>query len=118
LAVLARRDVRTGPVWGCGYARPAPRAQYTASSFAQPLVEFFSILRQRRVIRRPEGDFPTGAGLATEAPDVIAAHGWRPVFSGVEGLLLKLHRLQTGSIHLYILYIAITLIGLLVWRLR
>jgi formate hydrogenlyase subunit 3/multisubunit Na+/H+ antiporter MnhD subunit len=118
LAVLARRDVRTGPVWGCGYARPAPRAQYTASSFAQPLVEFFSILRQRRVIRRPEGDFPTGAGLTTEAPDVIAAHGWRPVFSGVEGLLLKLHRLQTGSIHLYILYIAITLIGLLVWRLR
>jgi len=117
-AALARREVRAAPTWGCGYARPSPRMQYTASSFAQPLVEFFSILRQRRVIRRPEGDFPVGAELATETPDFIAVRGWRPAFTGVGWLLLKAHRLQTGSVHLYILYIALTLIGLLVWRLR
>ena len=118
MAVLARRELRKGLTWDCGFARPTPRMQYTASSFTQPLVEFFTVLRQRRQFARPQGFFPTEASLATETPDTVLSKGWRPVFRGVGWVLFKLHRLQTGSIHLYILYIALTLITLLIWRLR
>ena len=49
---LARRrremDDRV-PTWDCGYAMPAPRMQYSASSFAERLVGLFSFVLRPRV---------------------------------------------------------------------
>ena len=118
MTLLAGRELRRGLTWDCGFARPTSRMQYTASSFTQPLVEFFTVLRQRREFVRPQGLFPAEASLATATTDTLVSNGWRPAFRGVGWVLFKLHRLQTGSIHLYILYIALTLIALLIWRLR
>ena len=65
LAVLARRlllrgrTVTAAPTWGCGYAAPSPRMQYTASSFAQPLVDLFRpVLRTEATGTLPSGAFP------------------------------------------------------------
>ena len=42
---LGRPDLtRRAVTWDCGYAKPTARMQYTASSFAQPIVNFFKPL--------------------------------------------------------------------------
>ena len=59
-SLLAGRRVEQSVTWGCGYAQPTPRIQYTASSFAQPLTDLFRpLLGTRKRILRPRGFFPT-----------------------------------------------------------
>jgi hypothetical protein len=55
--------------------------------------------------------------LHTEAPDVFRERLFAPLFSAVRWVALRLHRLQEGRIQLYVLYIAMTLLVLLVWKL-
>ncbi|NNN07547.1 MAG: oxidoreductase, partial [Elusimicrobia bacterium] len=50
---LRDRAVETGPTWGCGFSRPSPAMQYTASSYAQPLALVFSGLLAREVSAQP-----------------------------------------------------------------
>jgi len=42
---------------------------------------------------------------------------YRPLFAGVDCALARLRWLQHGNVHLYVLYIALTLLVLLVWKL-
>ena len=58
------------PTWGCGYAGPLRRAQYTASSFGQPLVQALSgILAVRASLRRPESTFAGAPTAEVVVPD-------------------------------------------------
>lgn len=116
--LLAGREVREGVTWDCGYARPAPRMQYTASSFAQPLTDLFGLfLKTRRRFSPPEGLFPAGAFLATETPDAWHERLYRPAFAAIGWGLSQLRWLQHGRVQLYVLYIGVVLLFLLVWKL-
>ena len=115
---LARRPVSTNVTWDCGYAEPSSRMQYTASSFAQPLTDTFDLLLQtRRVLIAPHGLFPKEASFATETPDPYQEYIFRPFFRTDRRDLLLLRPLQQGQVQLYILYIAVTLLLLLLWQL-
>jgi hydrogenase-4 component B len=117
--LLAGREVSVSGTWDCGYIRPTERMQYTASSFAQPLTNMFGLLlRTRRCLDAPVGFFPERASLHTETDDVCRHSLFRPAFRGIEWLLLRLHWLQQGRVQFYILYMAVTLLFLLVWNLR
>ena len=50
-ASLRGQIVRHEPTWGCAYDTPTPRMQYTASSFAAPLLSVFGPLSGIRVER-------------------------------------------------------------------
>ncbi|MBF0476684.1 MAG: hypothetical protein HQK59_12820 [Deltaproteobacteria bacterium] len=116
--LLAGRKVELSGTWDCGYARPSARMQYTASSFAQPLMNMFGVLLQtHRSLERPEGFFPTRAGLHTDTGDIFRQNVYRPIFQGVERFLVWLHWLQQGRVQIYILYIAVTMLILLIWNL-
>jgi hydrogenase-4 component B len=92
--------------------------QYTASSFAQPLMKLFApLLHTRRTLAAPEGYFPRAASLTTTTPDAARIALYEPAFSGVGWVLARLRWLQHGRIQLYVLYIALTLLVLLVWKL-
>jgi formate hydrogenlyase subunit 3/multisubunit Na+/H+ antiporter MnhD subunit len=115
--LLAGRAVHSAVTWGCGYAKPSVRMQYTGSSFAQPITELLGLaLGMRRSIRPPKGAFPASASLETATPDFFGEGVYRPVFKGSEWGLAKLRWLQRGQIHIYVLYIALTLLVLLVWN--
>lgn len=117
--LLARRSVTAAGTWDCGYARPAVRMQYTGGSFAQPLTALFErVLRSRNRLGRPEGVFPKEASLATEVPDVCEQGIYGPVFRGVLQGLTWFRWLQQGKVQWYVLYIAVTLLALLIWKLR
>jgi len=87
LSRAASHDVGITPTittWGCGYARPTPRMQYTASSFASSLVTAFrSLLWPERVLVAPAGSFPAAARVETHAPDIAEHELFEPVFHGV-----------------------------------
>ena len=117
--LLADRPVQESVTWGCGYVRPTTRMQYTASSFAQPLTDLFrSLLGTKKKITLPQGLFPADAALKTETPDLSREEMYRPMFERGEAWLSQLRWLQHGNVQLYILYIAATLVALLVWKFR
>jgi len=123
LVVLRRLCLTTRPIsqavtWGCGYAAPTATMQYTASSFAQPLVKLFqSVLRTQSHEQAPAGYFPGSAYLASHTPDVATEHVFLPLFAKIRRGLEGLRWLQQGRVQLYLLYIFITLVVLLVWKL-
>jgi hydrogenase-4 component B len=116
--LLVNRKVEEGITWGCGYALPTARMQYTASSFAQPLTDLFKpLLGTKTNVSAPSGYFPSDAALKTETLDMFSEKIYRPVFTQIGAGLSRLRWLQQGNVQLYVLYIALTLLLLLVWKL-
>ncbi len=119
LRLLSGRTVREAGVWDCGYVKPTARMQYTASSFAQPIIDFFNVFQHgRKRFRPPQGYFPATAYFETETLDTSQEGVYRPIFETVGRMLSKLRVMQHGRIQLYVLYIVLTLIVLLFWKLR
>ncbi len=119
LRLLSGRDVRETVTWDCGYIAPTARMQYTASSFAQPIVDFFNVFQSGwKRLKPPQGYFPATASFRTEALDTSQERVYRPIFGAVENFLSKLRVMQHGRIQLYVLYIVLTLIFLFVWKLQ
>jgi hypothetical protein len=103
--------------WGCGFAAPTARMQYSGSSFAELLLQRFSwTMFTRRTAPRLEGPFPrAGARFASEVPDTVldlallpAARGWAWV--ATQARLLYLRRVQ-----FQMLLVLLTLIAVLAW---
>lgn len=107
----------TGPVWGCGYAAPTARMQYTASSFAATLVGMFRWVLLPRVKRsRDLPLFPGRAGYHGHVPDVVLDDVVLPAFR-LGGWIFSWFRVfQQGNIQMYVFYIFLALVLLLLWR--
>jgi formate hydrogenlyase subunit 3/multisubunit Na+/H+ antiporter MnhD subunit len=117
--LLRGRQVSSTVTWDCGYAAPSPRMQYTASSFAQPVMDLFRFfLRTTKHTKPLEAYFPASSHMDTETPDTWHEEMYRPLFAAARRLLSRLRVLQHGRIQIYVLYVVITLFVLLVWTLR
>jgi formate hydrogenlyase subunit 3/multisubunit Na+/H+ antiporter MnhD subunit len=104
--------------WDCGYSAPQARMQYTATSFVQPLVVFFKALLQIKEKAKPAlGLFPRQASLHSETTDLFERKVYTPLFKSLQHFLSRWHWLQHGRLQLYILYIALVLVILLMWKL-
>jgi hydrogenase-4 component B len=74
----------TTPTWGCGYTRPSPRMQYTASSFAWSLIQSFrQVLWPHRDVVAPTGPFAGRASLELHTPDMAEHDLFAPMVKGV-----------------------------------
>jgi len=102
--------------WGCGYARPSSRLQYTASGFGQPLVRVFdAIIAPRADERRPEGFLPTRTGRSSEVSDRVEDAFYIPLFRAVARRLESVRRTQDGRLNKYMLQIVAVLVVCLLW---
>lgn len=101
--------------WGCGYRFPAPRMQYTASSFADSLVQMLRFgLWSERHGGKVAGLFPKPASFASHTPDLVLDRALVPLFTRLAGLFHRLRRLiQNGFATIYLLYAALTVVVLL-----
>ncbi|NLF19333.1 MAG: hypothetical protein GX595_19060 [Lentisphaerae bacterium] len=116
--LLAGRPIGSSVTWDCGYAAPSARMQYTASSFAWPIVDLCRwVLRTALRRQTPSGTFPATASLESQARDVVLQALYRPIFLAADWCAERLRWVQQGQNQLYVLYIALTLLALLIWKL-
>lgn len=116
------RALRTGPAWDCGFPGSDPAAQYTASSFAQPVRRVFGDIVfgvRERVDMPPPGD-PRPARIKVTIVDYV----WQAVFARVGGWVDRvsttLNAIQFLTIRQYLglVFAALILLLLMVatWR--
>jgi hydrogenase-4 component B len=116
--MLSSRGIRMVGTWDCGYAKPDSRMQYTAASFAQPIADLFKLfLRNLKKNSPVKGIFPAQSAFHTDTSDISEKYMYQPLFNWVNSLFSKLQWLQQGRLQIYILYIALTLWILLIWKL-
>jgi len=113
----ARRMTTQQPTWGCGYAQPTPRMQYTSASFVQPLARVFQhLLSERTENGMRSAVFPGATHYARQATDLAMQRIYLPLRSLVLGVAGWLRIVQHGRVHAYLLYIVVTLLALLIWK--
>jgi hydrogenase-4 component B len=124
LALLRRllirtRSVRTAGTWDCGYAAPSQRMQYSGFSYVQTTASLLRrlVFAQRRFVP-PAGFFPRQSSFMIRLHDAFLFGFYEPLFRGMGWALGRLRWLQHGNVHLYVLYILITMLALLFWGLR
>ncbi len=105
-----------GPTWDCGYAKPSARMEYTGSAMIQGIADLFnSFLQLKRKVDEPKGLFPAQASFEWESPDGSERFFWAPVFRFVAGISDKVHKFQSGYLHIYILIMTVALIAMVIW---
>jgi hypothetical protein len=117
LALSARARGRTDAravTWDCGYARPAPTMAYTASSFAQILVDLHAwLLRPRSEDAVSREVFPPARRFHVSVPEHVLEGVLVPLWAGLRRTLLPLRAVQQGRVQQYLLYVLLTLCVLL-----
>ncbi|MGE0152245.1 MAG: hydrogenase 4 subunit B [Reyranellaceae bacterium] len=101
---LASRAVRRGPAWGCGFDDAGVTAQYTASSFAQPIRRVFGTFAFRareQVVMPAPGDIAP-ARFALSLRDLIWDSLYGPIAGRIGFAAEKLNRLQFLTIRRYL----------------
>lgn len=113
---LRRSTVTTGPTWDCGYAAPTARMQYTSSSFAELLVGLFSWALRPVTHGAPPTELTPGPShFESHVPDTVLEKVGRPAAAGVVEVFRWLRFLQPPGLNFYVLYVVVTLLGLMLW---
>jgi formate hydrogenlyase subunit 3/multisubunit Na+/H+ antiporter MnhD subunit len=105
-----RRSDRTAWTWGCGYPAPRPRMQYTASSFAAPLLAPYKVVSGLHVER-------TRSRFATHAADLVLDGVLVPVWHRLRAAAALLRPIQRSRLSLRLVYMEVVLIVLLLYLL-
>lgn len=114
--VVGRLRMRRAPTWGCGRFGQTGRMQYTATAFAEPLRRIFA------EIYRPTEDlsvdfhpdskyFVNSIEYRSVIRDRFRELLYDPVIARVRSISAKVRRIQAGSVHMYIAYLACALLG-------
>jgi len=117
LWIRSRSAPRDTTTWGCGYLFPAPRMQYTASSFADSLVRLFQFcLRSDRHGNVVSGLFPPPGRFSSHTPDAVLDLLLTPLFGNIGFVFRRLRAIfQNGEIAIYLSYVALSITALLVF---
>lgn len=106
----------SGPTWDCGYAKPSARMEYSGSAVVQSLADLFNgFLRIKRKVEPPQGLFPDKASFEWESPDGSERFFWGPLFRWTARISDRIHKFQSGYLHMYVLIMTAALIAMLVW---
>jgi formate hydrogenlyase subunit 3/multisubunit Na+/H+ antiporter MnhD subunit len=116
---LRAHSVRLAETWVCGYSNVSARMQYTASSFARPILMIFRAASMFKIkIMTPAQYFPAPMELSSSVKDASEHLFFRPVFYLIKMISRRLKWIQSGHTQNYILYILFLLVFLLIWKLR
>ncbi len=112
--LMKRRYYKT---WGCGI-NLAPRMEYTATAFVQPIKRVFGTIYQPTVKLETElleesRYFAKRRRFEFHIEPVFQKYLYDPVVAFFTAMANRLRVIQAGSLHLYLTYIFVTLIVLL-----
>jgi hydrogenase-4 component B len=108
---------RIGPTWDCGLRGLSPAMEYTATGFSKPIRMIFKALfRPRREVQREYDYSPYFAKtlrFQSHIEEAFVTRIYRPLNRAVLRSSRRMRALQAGSIQAYLIYIFVTLLGLL-----
>ena len=103
---LRRRAPETRSTWGCAYGQPSPRMQYTASSFAAPLLMALGSIAAPQVER-------SATSFRTHSDDRVLHGLIAPLWRRARAVATAFRPLQQGPVTRYLQYIVVTVLLLL-----
>lgn len=102
---LTNAKIKLHETWGCGFDRANNHMQYTASSYASPLLSMLKPLFKKVFdIEKPRKLFPHSAHFNLEFEDIEEAYVINPLLKVDEWFLSKFESIQSGNIQSYIKY--------------
>ena len=117
LTLLVSHGKRVTATWGCGLPTLTGRMQYTATAFSKPLRMVFARVykadRKIEILPEDQPYSPASVSYRSVRTTSFEKAFYRPAVERVVGLAHWLRLLQTGNIQVYLLYIFLTLVGLL-----
>ncbi|MGZ8842350.1 MAG: hydrogenase 4 subunit B [Pyrinomonadaceae bacterium] len=118
LVLRVNRRLRMSDSWGCGRVGQTPRMEYTATAFAEPLRRVFAELyrptKELSIDFHPDSKyFVQSIEYRSEITPWFEKALYGPLLRFVRLLAELTRRLQSGSVHIYLFYIAFALIILL-----
>lgn len=107
--------------WDCGFEALNSRMQYSATGFSKPLRIVFRILyRPGREVDVEKGQspyFPQSVKYNLTSEPIFEKYLYNPVLRRMRKFSKRMKfTIQTGSIHMYLLYIFITLLALMLYN--
>ncbi len=109
-----KKTITASGTWGCGFTQPTVKMQYTGSSYASFIMDFFRpvapLSEDHPAI---EGRFPLKTHYKSHISDIAGLHMNQVVVDPILFLFDKLRWIQHGDIHLYIGYILLAIVLLL-----
>jgi hydrogenase-4 component B len=108
------KTVESSGTWGCGFTQPTVKMQYTGSSYAASILQFFGPLAPLKEDHPPvKGRFPDKTHYRSHIEDIAEIFTLKGIVYPVLWLFDKLRWIQHGDIHLYIGYILLAIVALL-----
>jgi formate hydrogenlyase subunit 3/multisubunit Na+/H+ antiporter MnhD subunit len=106
--LIYRNKTVDGYTWDCGYSTPTAKMQYTASSYASPIVEFFKPFVIIKTHEKPvKGIFPSEAKYHSESKDLAEAVFELLLVKPVSTGLSLLRYIKDGNFNYYMGYVII-----------
>lgn len=114
-----RKRIRYEDSWDCGIPSLTARMQYSATAFTKPIRMIFKRIylprRELRVSYIMKPFFVKSIRYSGEITPFFERYIYEPVTALVHNTAGKIRLLQSGSLHLYLGYILVTLILLLIF---
>jgi formate hydrogenlyase subunit 3/multisubunit Na+/H+ antiporter MnhD subunit len=119
--VGGRLKVRSYGTWDCGFQSLNSRMQYTATGFSKPLrIVFRFVYRPGRELRTEEGSspyYPGSTRYIVSTEKIFEKYLYYPLLDFMKALSKRLKfTVQTGSIHMYLLYIFVTILAFMLYN--
>ena len=108
------KEITRSGTWGCGFTQPTVKMQYTGSSYAASILDFFRpVAPMEEDHPGVRGRFPEKTHYHSHVSDIAELHMENVIVRPVVSLFDKLRWIQHGDIHLYIGYILLAIVVLL-----
>ncbi|MBI5189269.1 MAG: hydrogenase [Nitrospirae bacterium] len=121
VAVLLGRRLSSLPssasrTWGCGYLAPSARMQYTGTSFSEMFTTLTKgVVRASVIHTEIKGFAPKPSAFGYVPEETVIERFLVPMFNVSGSCFAFVRRVQSGRIHIYMMYFFVTLVTLMIW---
>ena len=118
LIFRVNRRLRVSESWGCGRVGQTPRMEYTATAFAEPLRRVFAELyrptKELSIDFHPDSKyFVQSIEYRSEITPWFEKALYGPLLRFIRACATVTRRMQSGSVHMYLVYVTVALLILL-----
>lgn len=111
---FGRRNLKRFSTWECGFGYLPARARIAATSFSRTLADAFGMVIQfhaeNKISGRDRRHFPDRVEVVADQTFLVEKWIYEPIYHVIDAVGKGLIKLQTGSIHIHLLYVFATLI--------